>query len=514
MAQSAKVSIGDNATAAQYNALVDDTKGGSFLHPHQQSAPNMTLKIEAGQFYVGAARVVCAGGNTPAFTAPTTNPRIDLVTIDSAGTVAITQGTEAASPSVPSYPEDKVVICEVYHRVGETSIKDADDSINGYIQRDVRPLLRSLQITDAQVASGAAVQVSKIRRNAHITPEADNTYDLGSSSLQWKEVRAKKLYKDNIEVGAKFGGDSSDGALTVSSNTNIDAANAAYVVKNYSSLTINNGITLGLINPHGNGTLLHIKVSGDFTWNGKIDLKGKGASGGAGAGGTDQSGNNGATGTGASNASMQLLETHNALGNAIIFWTGQGGMGGGRGSQPGNFAKNAGGGGGGGSLNDGGSGNGGSNQTYNYGWPGHGGKRALGTEGQYATNVMNKFIFVCCGGGGAGGGRADATAGDGGRGGGGILIEVAGNVTIGSTAIIDLSGDNGTSAGGGGSYGAGGGGGGAAGIGKLIAGGTITNNGLTKTLTGGSSGSGSSSSGSGGAGSSGSFETFSNKDFV
>jgi len=518
--KSSQVSVGENALATQYNDLRSDAKGGSFLLPHQQGTPNMTLAVEAGVFYIGNTRVIFAGGNSPSFTAPTTNPRIDLLTINSSGTLAVTQGTEAASPSAPTYPTDKIVICEVYNRVGETSIKDTSDGTNGYIYNDTRPTLwAGLSIVDAQIASAAAIQVSKIRKNSNILPETDNTYDVGSSTFQWREVRAKKLYKDNIEVGAKFGGTGSDGALSVTTGTtNIDAASAAYVVKNYTSLSISNGATLGLINPHASGTLLHIKVSGNFTWDGKIDLKGDGASGGNGGSTDGSGGGSGNIGTGIICSTENENYQYSTLTTAIIVWNSSAGMGGGLGSPATGSAKRAGGGGGGASKDggsDGGNAGGGANgEQYNFGWAGRGGRAANQSNGGFTSNIMNKYIFVCAGSGGGGGGRADTASGNGGRGGGGLLIEVAGTVTIAATATLDLSGDNGTSASGAASYGAGGGGGGAAGVGKLIAGGTITNNGLTTTLTGGTGGSSTHSSGAGGAGSAGSWDMFSNNDFV
>ncbi len=141
--RSSKVNAGDSGLATQYNNLRSDAYGASFLLPHQQASPGLTLYIEAANYWIGGARIVFAGGNTPSFTAPSTNPRIDLVVIDNAGTVTIVQGTENASPAVPAYPKDKIVICEVYNRVGETSIKDADDSTNGYIQNDVRPFINN-----------------------------------------------------------------------------------------------------------------------------------------------------------------------------------------------------------------------------------------------------------------------------------------------------------------------------------------------------------------------------------
>jgi len=58
--------------------------------------------------------------------------------LNSSGNLEIVQGTESATPSAPTYPADKFVICEVYNRPNETCIKDSDDNTNGYIYKDVR----------------------------------------------------------------------------------------------------------------------------------------------------------------------------------------------------------------------------------------------------------------------------------------------------------------------------------------------------------------------------------------
>lgn len=184
--KSSQVAINDTALASQYNDLREDAYGGSQLLPREQTTPDLTLRVENGVVYVNGTRVIFAGGNSPSFTAPTTNPRIDLLTIDSAGTLARVVGTEAASPTTPTYPTDKVVICEVYNRVGQTSIKTTDDGTNGYIKADVRPLV------------GSAIDLAQIDRD--ILPKTDNTYDLGSASKRWAEVRAVTLYGDGANI--------------------------------------------------------------------------------------------------------------------------------------------------------------------------------------------------------------------------------------------------------------------------------------------------------------------------
>jgi hypothetical protein len=120
----------------------------------------MQLYVQPGTYYVGATRILFLGGSSPTFTAPSANPRIDLVTADSSGTIAIVGGTESASPVAPSYPANKLVLAEIYHVVGETALYDNDNqqASEGYVLNDVRPALAPPYISGLpQVASGLFV---------------------------------------------------------------------------------------------------------------------------------------------------------------------------------------------------------------------------------------------------------------------------------------------------------------------------------------------------------------------
>jgi len=86
-----------------------------------------------------------AGGNSSAISAPSSNPRIDLLTISTAGALAWTTGTENASPSPPACPTNKIPICYVYCKTTMTKIVNYEDKDtypnDGYLYRDVRPLI-------------------------------------------------------------------------------------------------------------------------------------------------------------------------------------------------------------------------------------------------------------------------------------------------------------------------------------------------------------------------------------
>lgn len=105
----------------------------------QQPSPGMTVNVVAdqGRAYFGSDPLDYPGGNSPTFSAPSgSDERIDLLLMDSAGTLSIVQGTAVTPPTVPfapAYPTTKLPLAEIYLRGGMSSIKNDDDSTNGYI---------------------------------------------------------------------------------------------------------------------------------------------------------------------------------------------------------------------------------------------------------------------------------------------------------------------------------------------------------------------------------------------
>ncbi len=390
--RSSPVTTGSDTAASQYNNLRDDAYAASMLLTHQQSTPNLTFYVEAGVAYVGATRVIFAGGNTPAFTAPIANPRIDLVTIDNTGTIAIVQGTENASPVAPAYPAGKLVLCEVYNVVGETALYDAEQTGEGYIYNDVRPILGGAYIaSSAQVAAGAI--------------DGSNLSGLGDISSG-----AGTIPKANLPqlASPKFGGSGVDGVLDVTSGTTtINLGAADIVIKNYISINVASGATLNFSNPAPNGTIIILKSQGDVTIAGTIDASGMGAA--AGSGGTAP--NNGTSG----NNGIAIEDT--AVHYGVYGW----------GEDDTNAAV-------------GGLAVGPSSSVYTL----------------TAWSVSRKAIVLApgSGGGGAGGAQNAGTAGNGGaggNGGGALYMECAGSLNFtGTVSVAGQNGADGTNGGGGG----------------------------------------------------------------
>lgn len=91
------------------------------------SAPDMTVTIDAGALLVGESLVSQNAQTSGTITAPSGNPRRDLIVIDEkTAALSIVTGTEAASPSDPDLPDGKIPVGRIRLTVGMTVIDDMD----------------------------------------------------------------------------------------------------------------------------------------------------------------------------------------------------------------------------------------------------------------------------------------------------------------------------------------------------------------------------------------------------
>ena len=104
--------------------------------------PTLAVKVQAGYAFIsGMPFALTEAVELLPVTVPSTNPRTDLVQARlSDWTFVIKEGEEAASPTSPDPDDDCLPLALLHLRTGMTSIKNTDDSINGYIE-DVRTLL-------------------------------------------------------------------------------------------------------------------------------------------------------------------------------------------------------------------------------------------------------------------------------------------------------------------------------------------------------------------------------------
>jgi len=98
------------------------------------------------QAYIGGQPLSMTAKSSPAITAPSANPRIDILIIDSVGVLSWIEGTEAATP-VPNWtgiPSARIPICLVYLKTTMAKVVDYEEKDSnpneGFIHSDIRPL--------------------------------------------------------------------------------------------------------------------------------------------------------------------------------------------------------------------------------------------------------------------------------------------------------------------------------------------------------------------------------------
>lgn len=95
------------------------------LRVEARQTPDMTVLIRGGRVNYGTANLEVDFQVSSAFTAPSSNPRIDVMYVDTDGVIKVYTGTEAATPSAPAY-NSKKVLAEITLTVGMTSITEDD----------------------------------------------------------------------------------------------------------------------------------------------------------------------------------------------------------------------------------------------------------------------------------------------------------------------------------------------------------------------------------------------------
>lgn len=88
---------------------------------------NMSVDVAAGTACVNYLMVVAGGiTNKVVSAADATNPRIDIVTLKSDGTLTVTAGTAAANPAPPSIPSNEILLAFINVAANASSITTAN----------------------------------------------------------------------------------------------------------------------------------------------------------------------------------------------------------------------------------------------------------------------------------------------------------------------------------------------------------------------------------------------------
>lgn len=169
---------------------------------HQAATPDMTVVIDAGKVWNGSGLISQAAQTTSAIPAPTTNPRIDRIAIDTSdGSYVRIAGTEAASPSAPAYADGQYPVCQISLSVAQTEIINANITderplIHGgggqqaqFVTRSDYHTISNTQLTESSFTDGASfVSVGPTDGGADVVWSA---LDALPADIDWIEVRIR-----------------------------------------------------------------------------------------------------------------------------------------------------------------------------------------------------------------------------------------------------------------------------------------------------------------------------------
>ena len=111
---------------------------GDWFGPHEQTVPDMTVRLDAGWVFDGTTLSEVAAQSTGTIAAPSTNPRIDRIVVDrSTGAVSVITGAEAASPSAPALTAGKYPVAQVMLQTSSSTITNSmitdERAIGGWV---------------------------------------------------------------------------------------------------------------------------------------------------------------------------------------------------------------------------------------------------------------------------------------------------------------------------------------------------------------------------------------------
>lgn len=87
-----------------------------------QGTPNMTVAVASGTVIADATIASVSSGNVTISAADSTNPRFDLITVNSSGTKAVVAGTAASNAVFPSPASTVIVLAAIYVPAAATTI--------------------------------------------------------------------------------------------------------------------------------------------------------------------------------------------------------------------------------------------------------------------------------------------------------------------------------------------------------------------------------------------------------
>lgn len=203
---------GSTLTGFDYSERSNPEVFERFCQVVPEQTASMYLRVRAGRVNFGSVNYDIVDQKTSVFAAPGSGSRIDLVYINSSGSIAIEAGVADASPSPPDYG-NKLVLAEITIAAGQTTITTT--SI-----KDVRSFLLAAPKTAllwSDMPNGVIVQTQYALQSTVVTTSASVPYDntppqLSEMVLVTQVTITPKQSTDILHISAVLCGGQCNGA--------------------------------------------------------------------------------------------------------------------------------------------------------------------------------------------------------------------------------------------------------------------------------------------------------------
>src|SRR3990167_2635392 len=111
--------------AVDFAILLDGIEGDGVISGCAVTAkatPDMTVAVASGTVRLGGSNSSVTAGNLTIGAASATNPRFDLIAVNSSGTKSVVAGSAAGNPVFPQIPASSIIIAAVYVPANDTAI--------------------------------------------------------------------------------------------------------------------------------------------------------------------------------------------------------------------------------------------------------------------------------------------------------------------------------------------------------------------------------------------------------
>lgn len=133
-----------------------------------QATPDMTVAVASGRIVAGALPGVdVTAGNLTIAAANATNPRFDLISVNSSGVKAVIAGTASTNPVFPAIPAATVILAAVYVPANDTAINANQIRDKRVFVLEPAALSNSTPLADGTATAGTGITAS---RGDHVHP--------------------------------------------------------------------------------------------------------------------------------------------------------------------------------------------------------------------------------------------------------------------------------------------------------------------------------------------------------